>query len=60
MIKKRIQNYFGMLQSEIAKQNEEIIWANVWHDTCGGYPGLKMQTFHYPREDGRWVIITFM
>lgn len=54
LIKKRIQDYFSMLQSEIAKQNEEIIWANVWHDTCGGVSWLKDADISL--SPGRWAV----
>lgn len=33
---KKIKNYLKMLKN----QNDELIWANVWHDTQRGIPWL--------------------
>lgn len=53
MIKNKIINFFSLLLETGTNQNEELIYANVWHDTIKGIPWID-DTFSI--SPGRWAV----
>ena len=53
MIKNKIINFFSLLLETGTNQNEELIYANVWHDTIKGITWID-DTFSI--SPGRWAV----